>query len=142
MPVFPNRVPDLKTIGPIIEVIIVPPQPIATKLQMEGKPVPTKKVIALIDTGASGSCVDESICKELNLIVRDVVEVGTPGGLIKQSIYDLGFVLPNLTNKVMSVAAPGCNLDKQPYNALIGRDILSICTLVYNGWDNSYQLHL
>jgi enamine deaminase RidA (YjgF/YER057c/UK114 family) len=36
----------------------------------------------------------------------------------------------------------GADLEAQPYNALIGRDILSNCTLIYNGWDNSYQLHL
>jgi hypothetical protein len=142
MPVFPNRVPNLQQIGPIIEIIIVPAQPVTAKLQSEGKSVPTKKVIALIDTGASCSCINDVIAKELGLVARDIVKINTPAGTTEQPIYDLGIALPNLMNTIIPIQAPGCNLENQPYQALIGRDVLSMCTLVYNGWDNSYQLHL
>lgn len=47
-----------------------------------------------------------------------------------------------LQSNVISIMAIGANLTKQPYDALIGRDILKLCTLIYNGWDNSYQLHI
>lgn len=142
MPVFPNKVPDLKTIGPIIEVVVFPPPPVMQKLVKEQKEVPSKKVIALIDTGASGSCINNEIATELGLIARDVVKVGTPSGLTNQPIYDLGFALPSLTNSIMPIQGLGSDLEAQPYDALIGRDILRECTLIYNGWDNSYQLHL
>lgn len=142
MPVFPNKVPNLQAIGAIIEVIIVPPQPVFIQQKKEGKIPPQKKVIALIDTGASSSCIDESIAKDLGLVVRDVIDVHTPSGSSKQNLYDLGFALPNLTQTIIPVLAPGADLKAQPYRALIGRDILSFCTLIYNGWDNSYQLHL
>jgi hypothetical protein len=80
MPVFPNRVPNLQNVGPIIEVVIFPPQPVFNKLRQEGKTPPDKKLIALIDTGASRSCIDDPIANELGLIARDVVRVQTPSG--------------------------------------------------------------
>ena len=140
MPVFPNKVPNLQQIGPIIEVVIYPSVPIYNKLKAEGKQIPSKKVIALIDTGASGSCINDSIAGESNLIARDVTTVCTPSGTAQQKIYDLGFSMPSLHPTIFPILALGANLEAQPYNALIGRDILSNCTLIYNGWDNSYQL--
>ncbi len=142
MAVFPNRVPDLRSVGPTIEVIIVPPQPILEQLRREGKTIPSKKVLALIDTGASGSCINDKIASELGLISRDVATVNTPSGSCQQSVYDLGFSMIGLSNSILPIRALGANLEAQPYHALIGRDILSVCTLIYNGWDNSYQLHI
>lgn len=142
MPVFPNKVPNLHDLGPVIEIIIFPPQPVFESLTGAGKPIPQKKVLALIDTGASGTCISDPIAKELGLIVRDIVPVQTPAGGTTQCIYDLGVALPSLIRNIFPVIACGANLDNQPYDALIGRDILSQCTFIYNGWDNSYQLHI
>jgi predicted aspartyl protease len=142
MPVFPNRVPNLQNVGPIIEVVVFPPQPIFNKLRQEGKTPPSRKLIALIDTGASGSCIDDPIASELGLIARDVVSIQTPSGESQQSVYDLGFAMPGLQTSIIPIMAIGANLTNQPYDALIGRDILKLCTLIYNGWDNSYQLHM
>jgi hypothetical protein len=142
MPVFPNRVPNLQNIGPIIEVVIFPPQPVFNKLRQEGLVPPDRKLIALIDTGASRSCIDDPIANELGLIARDVVQVQTPSGSSRQYVYDLGFAMPGLQTTIIPITAIGANLTNQPYDALIGRDILKSCTLIYNGWDNSYQLHM
>ena len=142
MPVFPNRVPDLVDSGPIIEVVLFPPQPLVQLLRATGKPIPSRKVVALIDTGASGSCIEASIARELEVVAHDVVRVHTAAGLTQQPIFDIGFSLPTLTQNILQIQALGANLEKQPYDALIGRDVLSLCTLIYNGWDNSYQLHI
>ena len=141
MPVFPNKVPNLIEIGPIIEVVVSLPQIIVSQLKNEGRPVPARTVIALIDTGASGSCINYSLSKKLGLIARDVAEVYTPSGISQHEVYDLGLSLPNLNTGLISLQAIGADLERQPYEALIGRDVLSKCTLIYNGWDNSYQLH-
>lgn len=143
MPVFPNKVPNLQNIGPIIEIAVYPPQPVFVELKNQGKPVPSRKVIALIDTGASTSCINDSISRDLDLIARDIIPVSTPSGTSLQKVYDLGFALPaTLTPNIIPIVALGADLEAQPYDALIGRDILSVCTLIYNGWDNSYQLHI
>ena len=72
----------------------------------------------------------------------DVVQVQTPSGSSRQYVYDLGFAMPGLQTTIIPITAIGANLTNQPYDALIGRDILKSCTLIYNGWDNSYQLHM
>lgn len=142
MPVFPNKVHDLQNIGPIIEVVVFPSEPIFNKMRSDGLIPMTKKLIALIDTGASGSCIDNETAKELGFIARDVSKIQTPAGESERPVYDIGFALPGLQTNILPVIAVGIDLAKQPYDALIGRDILKFCTLVYNGWDNSYQLHM
>lgn len=142
MPVFPNRVPDLQHIGPIIEIIIQPPFNNNPHIKVGGTFTPPKIIMALIDTGASSTCIDESIAVELGLIARDVINVCTPAGVSQQKVYDIVVTLPKLQNVSIPVLSPGANLAAQPYRALIGRDILKHCTLIYNGWDNSYQLHI
>lgn len=142
MPHFANRVPDLRSIGPIIEVVVFPPAPVFQKLKSEGKVPPSKKVTALIDTGATASCIDVSLVAELGLIARDNVAVLTPAGPTRQDIFDLGFAMPSMALHIIPLTAAGALLGQQPYRALLGRDILSMCTLVYNGWDNSYHLHI
>lgn len=143
MPVFPNKVPDLWAVGPIIEIIIFPPAPVFHQLKVDKKIIPSKKVIALIDTGATSSCINDAIAQELNLIIRNVINVGTPAGVTSQPTYDVGFALPNLTQQnILPMQVLGADLSGQPYQALLGRDILRMCTFVYNGWDNSYQLHI
>lgn len=104
--------------------------------------VPSKIANGLIDTGASVSCIDDSIAKELDLTAHDIVTVCTPSEIFSQPVYDLGFSLPNLTKVTFAIQALGAVLTSQPYDALIGRDLLALCTLIYNGWDNSYQLHI
>lgn len=142
MPVFPNRVPDLQHIGSVIEIVIVPPQPVWVSLKEQAKPIPQKKVLALIDTGSTNSSITSAVAIELGLIVRDIIKVATPVGITKQPVYDVGIQLPNLTKNIFSVVVCEANLENQPYQALLGRDVLQECTLIYNGWDNSYQLHV
>jgi hypothetical protein len=142
MPVFHNRVTNLQELGTIIEVIIYPSKPVFDKFKTENKIVPSKKVIALIDTGASISCINSPIAAELNLISRDKQLVGTPNGPALQDTYDVGFHLFSISPLILPVQVLGSNLESQPYAALVGRDILSKCTLIYIGSDNSYSLHI
>jgi hypothetical protein len=47
-----------------------------------------------------------------------------------------------LGHKMFFIEITGVDLENQPYDALIGRDILKSCTLIYNGVEDSYQLYL
>lgn len=49
---------------------------------------------------------------------------------------------PQLGRKMFFIEVTGADLENQHYDALLGRDILENCTLIYNGWDDSFQLHL
>lgn len=142
MPYLSSRLPDLRRQGPVIEVFIVPPAPIVNALISKGIQYPAFKAIALIDTGATSTCITPQIVETLNLRPFDTIEVGTPNGKTIQLGYDIGVILPIAKNMPISVQSPCANLDGQPYQVLIGRDILSICTMFYNGHDGSFTLHI
>lgn len=89
---------------------------------------------ALLDTGASTSCVDEAAARELRLPVVGTCEVtsATQAFVVREAhpvrieIVDapLAGVVPQ------AIAAP---LGAHGLVALIGRDLLGSCCLVYNG---------
>lgn len=141
MPLLTSRGNNLKFTGPVIEVVIVPPQPVTEQLRKEGKGVPSIKATALIDTGASSTCINQNIADALNLIAFDTQKILTAGGPSEQLLYDVGVVLPISQPNIISVQAPCADLSGQPFHVLLGRDVLSMCTMFYNGPDNSFSLH-
>lgn len=141
MPFLTNRIQNLRQTGPVLEVIFAVPQPIAEKLRSENKPIPVIKVLALIDTGASHTSINQNIVNTLGLLPGDVQTFHTANGAVDQLLYDIGIVLPISAPNIISVQSPCADLDGQPFQALIGRDVLGMCTLFYNGLDNSYTLH-
>lgn len=142
MPHLIHRSPNLHLAGPIIEIVVVPPPAVIESLKKAGKAVPSQKAIALIDTGASGTCIDNSIAAALGLVSHDVRRVQTAGGEDTQQLYDAGIILPIAPQNIFVVQVLEAKIQNQPYRALLGRDILKRCTLCYNGWDNSYTLHI
>ena len=99
------------------------------------------RIIGLIDTGASCSSIDQSVATYLSLIVFDTETAYTPSGISEHNLYDVIIGLPQIGNKGYEIQVLEANLGGQPFHALIGRDILKHCTMIYNGWDNSYTLH-
>jgi hypothetical protein len=64
--------------GPIIQVTIGVEQNIAQQLLSQGMPLPQPVPgLALIDTGATSTCIDEDVAKQLNLPVVDVVTIAS-----------------------------------------------------------------
>lgn len=126
--------------GPVINVTILPDINTIHDFASRGEEVPQKRISALIDTGASCSCVDRQILDELKLVSRDESDVYTPSGKTKQALYDICISIPVNSDKLMNIQILGANLSGQPYGVLLGRDVLKKCTLIYNGWDNSYFL--
>lgn len=141
MPFLNIRSANLHFQGPTIEVIIVPPRPVIANLQKQNKSAPSFKALALIDTGATGTMITQAIVDALGLSPFDVREIGTAGGKSRQMMYDAGVVLPISMNNAFAVQASCGDLSGQPYQVLIGRDILRSCALYYNGIENSYTLH-
>jgi predicted aspartyl protease len=142
MPHINHRFPNLEEIGPTVEVLVAPSRVILMHLQANGGIVPQVRVLGLIDTGATSSLVDFSVAQELGLIVRDVQSILTPSGVFEHNLYDAVMVLPQLSTRTFDVQIVGADLKRQPYRALIGRDVLKHCTFVYHGWDNSYTIHM
>jgi hypothetical protein len=51
--------------GPVVQVAVMIEQSAAKALLSQGKTAPSKSGLALIDTGASNSCIDEQAAQDL-----------------------------------------------------------------------------
>ena len=141
MPFLTFRKNSLRFEGPVIEIMICPAQPVIQQIKKEGRQPPAFNAIALIDTGATSTCISPEIVEKLGLISFDVQEVHTAAGQSEQFLYDIGVGLPISQPNILSVQAPCADLSGQPFQVLLGRDILSMCSFFYNGTDNSFVLH-
>jgi predicted aspartyl protease len=72
------------------------PQAIAQVLNQQAKPIPAAVTgLALIDTGASRTCVHEPSLTSLGLNPISVVNSGTARGVVQQSVYPARLVFPD-----------------------------------------------
>ncbi|MGD0773817.1 MAG: aspartyl protease family protein [Candidatus Solibacter sp.] len=132
----------LVDIGPVMQVLVEVPSPLAASLNSAGMPIPPPASgMALIDTGATRSAVDDTVIKTLGVQPIGIVKVGTAGGMVNQSLYSAKFSFPGTNLPAMEFAQlTGVNLQghivphlNAPLVALIGRDILSQFVMIYNG---------
>jgi hypothetical protein len=135
--------------GPLLNAIIGVSKPRSDALVKAGQPVPSAIAIrALVDTGASGSCVDPWVLKKLELTPTGSVDVLTPStGPVahKAEQYDISLSVPPAVAGHVSLFLPVLpvicsDLAVQGIAALIGRDILQSCVLVYNGSHSTFTL--
>lgn len=119
--------------GPVLDVSVTIEQNAGKALLSQGKAVPTPKTgLALIDTGASNTCIDDEAAKELGLPVIDVAIMQSASHeKVQCNIY------PVLINtQIVGLNSPrtiGAALAAQGLLVLIGRDVLQRCNLFYNG---------
>ena len=141
MPFLTNRNTNLKFTGLLIDVVIMPPQPIVEQLTTKNLPVPSFHASALIDTGASSTCISQNIVEKIGLFAFYIQKAFTAAGETQQYLYDVGIILPITQPNIISIQAPCADLSGQSFQVLLGRDVMSQCTLFYNGPDNSFTLH-
>jgi len=125
----------LATRGPLVQVTVSLADQIASELIKQGKTIPPPvQGLALIDTGAGSTCIDEEAAQKLQLPVVNVVSMASAShASTKANVYPAKFQITGLAisfNAPMSIGAP---LAVQGLIALIGRDVLQHCTLIYNG---------
>ena len=87
---------------------------------------------ALVDTGASATCVDEEIVKRLALTPTGATTVSTPSGNDEVFQYDVGITLDGSTSE-HSIGVLALSLSAIGFGALIGRDLLSHFRFEYDG---------
>ena len=124
--------------GPRIRVRISLPRAAANLRRQP--PAPTEG-LALIDTGASYTCIDQSVAAQLQLVPVGHIPVAgaTSSGL--QPVYVvtwelLGSNIPPLTDK----SVVGASLANQGLSMLLGRDFLRIAQFTYDGVASTWSI--
>ena len=132
--------------GPIIDVAISIPQALAELYTRQNKPIPSPIAgIGLIDTGATRSCVHDSIMRQLGVNPIGVATSGTTAGQVQHNLYPAHFTFPAANINIDFSSVVGVNLTGQNVNgksiiALIGRGVLSMGIFVYNGHVGAFTI--
>lgn len=133
----------LQQAGPILNVLIHAPAALARTLAAGGDVIPAPQAgLALIDTGASYTCVHEPTLRTLGLNPIGTVLSGTAAGSVQHSRYPARLEFPGEGIDQEFSAVTGVDLNGQevllstgpaPIIALIGRDLMSGWVFTYNG---------
>ena len=145
--------PDhLESIGPLLETQVTITTALSKLMASKGDALPTPVAgWALIDTGASSTCVHEPVLRGLGLSPIGVASVGTAGGPVQQSRFAARIFFPAENFNVEFTSVISADLTgqtpparvgapAQPIIVLLGRDILRRCQFVYNGVGGFYTL--
>lgn len=121
--------------GPVVQVSVKLEQTFANALAQQGKSIPPALAgLALIDTGASNTCIDDEAAQSMSLPVIDVGAMNsashtkTPSNIYPTQIEISGFRIQFQSPRTMGAA-----LKEHGLLMLLGRDLLQRCTLFYNG---------
>jgi hypothetical protein len=139
---------NLVAMGPVIQIRIEVPSPLAASLVAANQLVPNPvDGIALIDTGATITSIHAPILIAMGINPVGVATVGTAGGPQQQSTYAARFSFPGTPLPGFELAQViGCDLtgqtvlNQQPLIGLIGRDVLASAVLIYNGSAGMFSL--
>ncbi|SRR6266571_1447307 len=132
--------------GPFLEVFVSIPQALAQFYEKEHIPIPSPlSGMALIDTGASKSCVHGSMMRELKVSPISTATTHTAAGAVTHSLYPAHFTFPVPKIEIDFTSVVGVDLSGQTIMgkqliALIGRDVLANGLFVYNGHTGSYSI--
>ncbi len=124
----------LQTEGAWVELEVAIPTGLENYLRQQSLPIPKPTAgRALIDTGATFSAIDDTIMRALGVNPINVVQGGTANGPALQYIYPARFIFTGLGWTFEFTRATGVNLTGTGYIALVGRDVLALMSMVYNG---------
>ena len=114
--------------GPSLEVVVSPfvdpPQP----------PTEGHTTHALVDTGATQSCIDIQVAQSLSLPVVDFVMIAGAAGASRHPLYAARVAIPALEIfQFGAFAGVGLTDAEQPHRVLLGRTFLQGTVMIYDG---------
>lgn len=143
MPVFSHTYPSgphlsgparLSRNGPVIRVRIqAPDDPAQAVARLVGPGPPFQEGLALVDTGASRSAVDEGVIRKLGVAPVDVAMTGTPVGSHRLDVFPATLGFDDLGLTLVFDRVRGVRIAPQGIIAILGRDVLRRMVLVYDG---------
>jgi hypothetical protein len=112
--------------------------------QVPGKfpAIPQNPVHALVDTGATESCIDTALALSLNLPIVDRRVISGVHGANDVNMHLAHIHVPSLNFTLYgSFAGVGLSAGGQLHLALIGRTFLQNFTMIYEGRTGSVTIH-
>ncbi|MHB1784249.1 MAG: pepsin/retropepsin-like aspartic protease family protein [Acidimicrobiales bacterium] len=150
MPAITWAIPSLELTGPTLDISVSQHGTLLHWATNQNVAVPSPiDLLALVDTGSSGSVVQQGVPARLGLQPVGQQKMVTPstqsvGGQLQTTTclqYAMRFTIPNGPETIwwdgLVVEAP---LQGQNIGALIGRDLLNQFVLIYMGHMNQYTL--
>ena len=130
--------------GPVVQIVLSIAQTFAEPLLQQGIALPSPiSGNGLLDTGASTTCIDDTIARQMGLPPIDVVTMASAShSSIQQNVYSIQMQIVGSPIIVQVPRAIGASLQSQGIIALIGRDYLQHCTLNYNGLTGAITLSI
>lgn len=121
--------------GPCVQVTIELADQVAQELIKRKEPLPAPiSGLALIDTGSMASCIDEEAAQSMRLPVVGIANLASASHPIhKANQYPIKIKIQGLPISCNIPSAIGAPIKVQGLVAIIGRDMLQICCLIYNG---------
>ena len=121
----PNASDALQLRGPLLTVEARP-------LNVEGGD--SVSGLALIDTGAAGTCIDDEVAASIGCPVVGTAQMtSATHDAVEVPVYAVQLHIPSLKGIVTARLAYAAQLKPQGLIALIGRDILKFWNFTYNG---------
>lgn len=141
MPSFTSQIPNLKQVGPVCRIKIGLSAVANEVLSSKGETInPPIEATVLIDTGASGTCINPKIVSTLGLVSRGVIQIATPSSKAHPcNVYDVSLHFPNGVT-IPTVGVIETPLEGQNIQCLIGRDVLEHGILIYTGYTETFSL--
>lgn len=143
---MPHLTVSFSSSGPLIDLSVGVSAQRRGALEKAGVQVPPfQRARALIDTGASATCIDPAILKPLGLTPTGTIHIHTPSTSGKPYIceqFDVGLGIDHPKDPMVLLTVPviATELAAQGISALIGRDVLASCLLIYNGVEGTFTL--
>ena len=140
MPSFTTAVADLVVQGPLVQLLVGPSKSFIQSVGAQNVATP-QPILALVDTGASGTVLTPAVIQQLGVQPVSAVPVHTPSTItaVHCNQYQVNIYFPQgvTVEDVLAIEAP---MGGQNIQCLIGRDILRHGVLVYIGYANQFTI--
>ena len=129
--------------GPVLEAVLWISRPRQEAMLAAGLVLPkAMRFRALVDTGASCTCVNQEVIDAVGLIQSGTTQIHTPStgnAPAVCGVYDAQILVPGMQDGAVplchfeSLPVVAANLSSQSIDGLIGRDLLAHAVLIYHG---------
>ena len=142
MPIYSASTPNLAETGAALQIAVGPSRELITAFTPLGKHLSAPQLVtALIDTGAHTTVLSPDVVQRLRISPVGAAAINTPSTTesLLCNRYHINVYFPDefVVENVFAIEAP---MGGVPYQCLIGRDILRLGELHFNGRQNKFSL--